>query len=119
MRLHHLALRTRALDRLEAFYVGLLGLTVISRSARGVWLEAGGTIVMLENADTTEPAPDASSMELVCFAIAPNDRAARERALENAAVALESATEFTLYFRDPDGRRVGLSHHPDPPISRA
>ena len=112
MRLHHLALRTRHLDRLEAFYVGLLGLPVLSRSERGVWLDAGGTILMLEHAAEGEPTPSPESMELFCFAITAADRAAREQALGRAGVPLEGATQFTLYFRDPEGRRVGLSHEP-------
>lgn len=119
MRLHHLALRTRHLDRLEAFYVGLLGLPVRSRSERGVWLDAGGTILMLEHAEVGESEPSAGSKELVCFAIAPSERAAWEEALHRAGVPVEGTTQFTMYFRDPEGRRVGLSHHPDPPISPA
>ena len=48
MRIHHLALRTRELDRLERFYTGVLKLPVVRRDAgRGsVWLDAGGTIGM-------------------------------------------------------------------------
>ena len=34
--------------------------------------------------------------------------------LARAGVAVEAATEFTLYVRDPDGRRVGLSSYPLP-----
>jgi hypothetical protein len=29
-------------------------------------------------------------------------------------VVVEHETDFTLYFRDPDGRRVAVSHYPDP-----
>lgn len=119
MRLHHVALRTRDLDRLEAFYVGLLGLAVLSRSERGVWLDAGGTILMLEHAAEGEPSPSPRSNELLCFAITAADRPAWERALDRAGVTVEGTTRFTMYFRDPEGRRLGLSHHPDPPISPA
>ena len=119
MRLHHLALRTRDLERLERFYVELLGLAITKRSPRSLWLDAGGTIVMLEQADSGEPDPSSTSMELTCFAIAPADRATWSARLAAAGVAVEGTTQFTMYFRDPDGRRVALSHHPDAPISPA
>jgi len=41
--------------------------------------------------------------------LAVDDRSAWEANLAVAGVAIESRTEHTLYFRDPDGHRVGLS----------
>ena len=112
MRIHHLAFRTGDLARLEAFYVEALGLAVIRRNeARSVWLDAGGTLVMLEQRDEDE-APVAPSQELVAFAVAPDTRAIVVGRLAAAGLALEARTEFTLYVRDPDGRRIGLSSYP-------
>lgn len=119
MRLHHLALRTSDLPRLERFYVGLLALPVRSRTERSLWLDASGTILMLERAEPSEPLPDPRSLELVCFAIPAQDRRRWEDTLAAAGIPIEGSTQFTMYFRDPDGRRVGLSHHPDAPISPA
>ncbi len=114
MRIHHLAFRTGDLARLEGFYVEALGLAVIRRNeARSVWLDAGGTLVMLEQRDEDE-APVAPSQELVAFAVAPETRAIVEGRLAAAGLALEARTEFTLYVRDPDGRRIGLSSYPVP-----
>ncbi len=114
MRIHHLAFRTGDLARLEGFYVEALGLAVIRRNeARSVWLDAGGTLVMLEQRDEDE-APVAPSQELVAFAVAPDTRAIVEGRLAAAGLALEARTEFTLYVRDPDGRRIGLSSYPVP-----
>ncbi len=114
MRIHHLAFRTGDLARLEGFYVGALGLAVIRRNeSRSVWLDAGGTLVMLEQRDEGE-APVAASKELVAFAVAPDTRAIATGRLAAAGVAIEAATEFTLYVRDPDGRRIGLSSYPVP-----
>ena len=113
MHLHHLALRTRDLPRLRAFYEGLLGLVVVRESAgRSVWLEAGAAVVMLEAAEAGEPEITAGSRELVAFAIAPGERAAWEARLAGAGVAVEARTDHTLYFRDPEGRRVGVSSYP-------
>lgn len=113
MRIHHVALRTRDLARLERFYVATLGLEVVRRDdARGsVWLGAGDAVLMLELAAPTEPAVPEGSLDLLAFAMedAPDAMAAwRSR------VAVEAETANTLYFRDPDGRRVAVSRYPLP-----
>lgn len=114
MRVHHLAFRTADVPRLEHFYANVLGLAVLRRDElRSVWLDAAGTIVMLERWDGTEPAPDRTSKELVCFAIAPEQHAAVHARLVSEGIAIEARTACTLYFRDPDGRRVGVSSYPD------
>lgn len=115
MRVHHLAFRTGDLERLERFYVDALGLAVIRRNdARSVWLDAGGTIVMLELRGPDEPAIDAASKEMVAFAVDPVARALYTDRLARAGVSVEASTDFTLYVRDPDGRRIGLSSYPAP-----
>lgn len=115
MRVHHLAFRTADLARLERFYVHALGLPVVLRNAaRSVWLDAGGSLVMLELAEPGEAAPAAGGMDLVAFTVAPETRALCTERLARAGVALEGSTEFTLYVRDPDGRRIGLSSYPAP-----
>lgn len=114
MRIHHLAFRTADVPRLEHFYSTVLGLAVLRRDEpRSVWLDAAGTIVMLEQRDTAEPAPDLASKELVCFAIAAEQHAAVRARLLSERIAIEAHTACTLYFRDPDGRRVGVSSYPD------
>ena len=97
-------MRTRDLPRLERFYAGVLGFAVVRRDdARGsVWLDAGGTVLMLERAGADEPPIPAGTKDLVAFAVDDLDPW-RDR------VAVEAETEHTLYFRDPDGRRVAVS----------
>lgn len=115
MRVHHIAYRTGDLARLERFYVGALGLAVVRRQEpRSVWLDAGGSIVMLERRDDGEPDPPPASKELVAFAIAADARPLVTERLARAGVTIDASTEFTLYVRDPDGRRVGLSSYPVP-----
>jgi catechol 2,3-dioxygenase-like lactoylglutathione lyase family enzyme len=112
MRVHHLAFRTRDLARLERFYTDLLGLHVARRDEeRSVWLKAGATLVMLEQAGQDEPGVEAGTKELVAFAIEQADADRWRRTLAAAGVAIEDETGFTFYFRDPDGRRVALSHY--------
>jgi catechol 2,3-dioxygenase-like lactoylglutathione lyase family enzyme len=113
MRVHHLAFRTDDLARLERFYVDAIGLAVVRRQDNGsVWLDAGGTIVMLERREEGEAAVPPGSRELVAFTIEPEARALAAARLERAGVAIEAATDFTMYARDPDGRRVALSSYP-------
>ena len=107
MRIHHVAFRTRDLPRLERYYCDVLGLAVLRRDdARGsVWLDAAGAVLMLERAGPGEPPPATGSMELVAFAV-DDKEAWRSR------VAVEAETAHTLYFRDPDGRRLAVSSYP-------
>ena len=110
MRLHHLAMRTGNLPDLVRFYSERLGLRVLQRRDGSVWLDADGTILMLEARSEGEPSVPAGSMEMVAFAIRPEERPGWVTKLGGL---VEAQTEFTLYFRDPDGRRVGLSHYQD------
>ncbi len=113
MRIHHLALRTRDLASLERFYGETLGLPVTRRDGdRSVWLDAGGTLLMLERAEEGEPLAPPGTKDLVAFAIAADQRGTCEERLAREAVVVEARTASTLYFRDPDGRRVALSAWP-------
>jgi catechol 2,3-dioxygenase-like lactoylglutathione lyase family enzyme len=113
VRIHHLALRTSNLAGLEHFYTVVLGLRVLRHEqGRSVWLDAAGTILMLERREENEPAPDPTSMDLVCFAMAPEDHRPIVDRLASANVAIEGQTAYTIYFRDPDGRRIGMSSYP-------
>jgi catechol 2,3-dioxygenase-like lactoylglutathione lyase family enzyme len=102
-------MRTRDVAQLERFYSGVLELPVVKRDdARGsVWLDAGGTMLMVERASEGEPAVSPASRELVAFAV---------ESIEpwRARVAVEAQTAHTLYFRDPDGRRVAVSDYAFP-----
>jgi catechol-2,3-dioxygenase len=114
VRIHHVALRTDDLASLEHFYAVVLDLPVLRRQQdRSVWLDAGGTIVMLEKCQDGEPAVPDGSMELIAFAIEPTDRVHVASRLSAAGMVIEARTAYTLYVRDPDGRRVGLSSYPE------
>jgi glyoxylase I family protein len=112
VRLHHIAFRTDDLARLEAFYAGTLGLTITKRDGtRSVWLASADVVLMLEQRGRDEPHVPAGTMEMLAFAISADERALYTQRLAAAGIAVESQTPFTLYVRDPDGRRVGLSHY--------
>jgi glyoxylase I family protein len=126
--LHHLAIQVRDLGRVEAFYRDRLGLRVLRRwpatdgttGERSVWLDSGdGSFLALERVaggDTAGEDPvrvDRPGLHLVALRIERGARAGWERRLAEAGVSIEARTAFTLYVRDPEGNRVGLSHWPD------
>ncbi len=82
-----------------------------SGRVRSVWFDAGGgAILMIEVADPDEPPVPKGSFELACFrARTKKELAARRARLEKRRVRIEGETEYTFYFRDPEGRRLGFS----------
>ena len=109
LRVHHLALRARDPEALAAFYRDVIGLPLAERQGNGIWLRAGDIVLMIERAAPDEPSPDPASLELLAFT-------RRDLALEGIrahllaqSVMVEAETLHTLYFRDPEGRRVALS----------
>ena len=143
MRLHHLAIQVTDLDVARQFYCGTLGLAEVRRQAHAIWVDAGGTIVMLErctghdstggdsgpsgphNRDYSNTWRSAKYVDwpsdqpgpfVVAFAIAPGARDSWRDRLEQAGVSLSHSSAYTLYFRDPFGTRLALSHYPDPAL---
>ncbi len=109
LRIHHLALRARDPAVTERFYASVLGLPVLRRdeSRGGVWLGANGVVLMIERLEPGETSVPEGSKDLVAFAV--DDLEPWRHRLVGAGIAIEAETAFTLYFRDPDGRRVGVS----------
>ena len=126
---HHLAIQVRDLTTVEGFYRDVLGLAVMRRwpatdgatPERSVWLDTGdGGFLALERITVVVPPAAAAparaaqpGLHLVALRIERAARAAWEQRLADADVAVEARTAFTLYVRDPEGNRVGLSHWPD------
>jgi glyoxylase I family protein len=125
---HHLAIQVRDLAAAERFYRDVLGLSVLRRwpagdgqpGERSIWLDAGdGSFLALEVVGGGETAAEdarrgtSPGLHLVALRIERAMRARWERRLADAGIPVESRTAFTLYLRDPEGNRVGLSHWPD------
>ena len=113
-RLHHIALRVADCERASAFYSGVLGLPEVRRIAdagsglRAVWLAAGDTVIMLEKALRGTGLEEGSG-HVLAFGVA--DLRTCEERLDAAGVPVDDRTAETLFVRDPDGHRVGLSVH--------
>lgn len=122
--LHHLAVQVVDLPRLERFYVEVLGLSVLRRwpaadgqGERSIWLDTGdGSFLALERVvpDRRAAGANAPGLFLCALRIAPESREAWKTRLAEAGVPIEKASPYTLYVRDPEGNRVGLSHWPTP-----
>ena len=126
--LHHLAIQCVDLERCERFYRDVLGLRVLRRwpreegaGDRSVWLAAGDGLaapfIALERADRGPEArgwrDGLAGLHLAAFRIPPGERGRWEERLAAAGVEVVDRSRWTLYVRDPEGNRIGLSHHPD------
>lgn len=118
MHIHHVAIQVRDLERAAAFYGDLLGMAELRRQPHAIWLDADGTIVMLERCVGSDPPDtwrsDRAGLHLLAFTIDPDARTTLRLRLENAGHAVEQETDFTFYVRDPDGTRLGFSSWPHP-----
>src|ERR1700690_3078072 len=68
-RVHHIAMRTKRVTEVVRFYRDLFAFDVLRKSARSVWLDAGGTILMIERAEPGEPPIARGTLELVAFGV--------------------------------------------------
>jgi glyoxylase I family protein len=110
MRLHHLALRTSDPTALARWYAALFALpTLREQPGYSVWLSLDGAALMIERASPAEPTVPAGAMEFFALAVTPAGRDAFVERCATLGVPVEHRTAFTVYVRDPDGRRVGVS----------
>ena len=129
---NHLAVLVSDLRRAEAFYLELLGLPLVKRHFeqdgrhRSTWVALDGTVFLaleLPPASGQGPTPVSNRLghHCVALAITREHRLQWRSRLEAAGVAIERETNYTFYFRDPDGTLLALSHYPelqDAPESR-
>ena len=129
---HHLAIAVRDLPATAAFYEAVLGLPVLRRwpatqgaveragsvpgsekEFRSVWMDlGGGAFLALERTAAGPAARDDQTpgFQMVALRIA---RAEWEARFAAAGVPVVHRTAYTIYVRDPEGNRVGLSHWPE------
>ncbi len=116
--LHHLAFRTRDVPGVARFYRDVVGLREREGGTpgRSEWLALGDAIVMIEAAEDSESAVPRGTNELVAFRVSAGEMQHVRERLHRAGVRVEAETRFTIYARDPDGRRVAFSHYPEAPL---
>jgi len=124
--LRHLALRVTSLDAMKRFYVDLLGFAVEwEPDPDNVYLSSGSDNLALHRSTSVAARRDAPSespldhLGLIVRHAADVDRWAAF--LESRGVTIDARPRThrdgarSCYFRDPDGNRVQIIHHP--PIS--
>ncbi len=110
-------LMTRNLDRALAFYVDLLGLSVISRDEYGCFLEAGGTEVRLSVvAEVPETpgtvlgwrVPDVSATVAWLAGLGVTVEHIDGIGQDSAGIWASADGARLAWFRDPDGNLLSL-----------
>jgi len=114
VRIHHLAILTPDPAALAAFYRDTLGVpqTRVQEDAdgvRSVWLNLDGTILMVERGARRDS--HGAGLDGLLFAVEPGSAARWRVRLGDRMIG---RTGFTIYARDPDGNRFGVSSYPEP-----
>ena len=120
------ALYVTDLAAAAAFYVDVVGLTVITKAPdRHVFLRCGDGVLLLFNAEATrnQPLPGAKypvpghgavGPGHLCFAATGDEIEAWKDRLTGAGVAIEADFEWpgagrSIYFRDPSGNSIEIA----------
>ncbi|HEY5677939.1 MAG TPA: VOC family protein [Myxococcales bacterium] len=123
---HHLAIQVKDLGAAERFYVEVLGMRLLRRwpwedgrpGERSIWLSVGSgeEFLALEACEAERPPTPFrdphGGLHLLALRITPAERALWERKLASLGIEIVHRTRWTLYLRDPEGNRIGLSHFP-------
>jgi catechol 2,3-dioxygenase-like lactoylglutathione lyase family enzyme len=123
--LRHLALNVRNLDAMKAFYIGLLGFAVEwEPDADNVYLSSGiDNLALHRVADDAGRVHSSQALDHLGLIVKSADDVDRWAAfLESRGVQMDAAPRThrdgarSCYFRDPDGNKLQIIHHP--PISQ-
>ncbi len=120
---HHLAIKTHRVEELSAFYRAALRRKEQKRwfeesgELRSAWLKLSPGILMIEKSSSQEaqlsPEADPPGFFLLALNISPQEKPSWRKHLKSLSITIESETAYTLYFRDPEGNRLALSHYPE------
>lgn len=120
---HHIALKTKNVEKLAEFYESLFSFHKIKDhfdeqgKLRSIWLKVESIILMIERQDESYIKVDSpSGLFLMSFKIEESEKESWRIRLAQNQVSVEEESNCTLYFRDLDGNRLALSHYPTPQI---
>jgi len=122
--LRHLALNVRDLDGMKGFYTDLLGFAVEWQpDPDNIYLSSGADNLALHRAAAGDAGDGATSpLDHLGLIVRKADDVDRWAGfLESRGVVLDAKPRThrdgarSIYFRDPDGNRIQIIHHP--PIS--
>jgi len=126
MTLNHLAVKTHNVEGLAKFYTDILDLKETRRhndehGLRSIWLKIGTSILMVERSRSTITqdgkkltpfSDDPPGYHLIAFTIDEDEKNLWRQRLSSEKIRIENESEYTIYFRDPEGNRIGLSSFP-------
>jgi len=122
--LRHLALNVRDVARMKAFYVEVMGFGVEwEPDPDNVYLSSGSDNLALHRVAEPAPAGVGALDHLGVIVAGPDQVDVWAEFVESRGVALDRGPTAhrdgsrSCYFRDPEGNRVQVIHHP--PISGA
>lgn len=125
---HHLAIQVHDVEGAARFYAEVLGLQEQARwhtpegALRSIWMRLGeGPEFIALEAASEQPVETPfrhgrAGLHLIALRIPREERARIVDRLKERGIAVEHETRWTVYLRDPEGNRIGLSHHPEDPL---
>ena len=121
--LNHIAIKSKQVEVLSDFYRRVLELPLLKtfkdeNGLRSIWLSLGTSILMLERSDYDEDKAstrtgffvDKPGYHLLAFTVSIEKQSVLRASLHDLEIKIEHESEYTIYFRDPDGNRIGLSN---------
>ena len=117
--LHHLALGARCPESQARFYSQTFGLDEQTRhfddsgALRSVWLARGGTVLMIEKSEFEAPRVNTMGRGPFLLAFPPPPGKSAMAFLAELGIAVESTSEYSVYFRDLEDNRVAFSNWPE------
>lgn len=114
--MHHVAIATPNLYLMRDFYKTIPGLDLIQENQfsegelRSAWFRVRGTesVLMLESEPFVR-GPQALVFSIHLTGLSKDD--IKDILFQNMGLTPDGETPFTLYFRDPDGNRLGYSDY--------
>ncbi|MCB1172675.1 MAG: VOC family protein [Leptospiraceae bacterium] len=125
--INHMAIASPDPQALARFYTEILQLEriVLDPDAASVWLRAGTSILMIEDLSGSSRFTPAHPVNMatkyhdrqpgfhaLIFAIEVDTFKSWKKRIESAGVQIEAHSAYSLYFRDPEKNRIGLSTYP-------
>ncbi|BDA80918.1 hypothetical protein LPTSP3_g38480 [Leptospira kobayashii] len=110
--IHHIAIGTKSVRVLADFYKKIPDCMFLKENLypdsdriRSVWFQISDTILMIEEGEKESP-------RAMVFLYQEKNWQNWKSFLNSTSI--RERTEFTIYFSDPDGNKLGLSSFPEP-----
>lgn len=123
MNIHHIAIKTQNLENLNQFYKKVFNFKEDQRwyddngKIRSIWLNMHSSLLMLEQAQSNPNQTKSDSKyggwHLLSFDIKLDERVNWKNKLNELGISLKQESSYSLFFEDPEGNRLALSHYPN------